>query len=312
MKLKTLVSSAGFYFRNSGNVTNCSISDSGILWVKGNMYSGRVDSTYTSGEGGLQCFGGGSTHRTYIFARNVADTSNVFEAKVNNGLTCRITAAGNAYNDGVWSTSNADYAEYFEWSDGNPNDEDRVGMSVSMVGNQIKIAEEGDVVMGIVSARPAVVGDSASLGWQGKWETDEYGRRIQQDITVYSWTEQTLNEDAYTKTIPAEFDEEGNEITPETTEEVEATYKEENREYRHDAIPEGVTVPDDATSVIRQEDKPSIDFDADADYVPRSDRKEWSAIGLMGKLKLRTGQVTDSRWVKMRDMSDTIEEWLVR
>jgi hypothetical protein len=32
----------------------------------------------------------------------------------------------------------------------------------------------------------------------------------------------------------------------------------------------------------------------------------------MGKLRIRKGQPTGSRWIKMRDVSATVEEWLVR
>jgi hypothetical protein len=32
----------------------------------------------------------------------------------------------------------------------------------------------------------------------------------------------------------------------------------------------------------------------------------------MGKLRIRKGQVTSSRWIKMRDINDSVEEWLVR
>jgi hypothetical protein len=35
-------------------------------------------------------------------------------------------------------------------------------------------------------------------------------------------------------------------------------------------------------------------------------------VGLMGKLRIRKGQPTGSNWIKMRDVSDTVEEWLVR
>ena len=263
------------------------IDNNGDVDLVDKLRLGKIGSTYTSGEGhSITSWAGDANSQTYLQARNVADTSNIMFVDVNSNTKIRFTAAGSGYWDGVGDAGAADYAEYFEWADGNPSNEDRVGMSVSMVGNKIKIAEDGDVVMGIVSARPAFVGDSASLGWQGKWETDVYGRRVQQDITVYSWEEVVENED-------------GKLVT-------------KKQEYRHDKIPENVTVPDDATSVVRQEDKLSAEYDADADYVPRSNRKEWSAIGLMGKLKLRTGQVTDSRWIKMRDMSDTIEEWLVR
>ena len=48
----------------------------------------------------------------------------------------------------------------FEWADGNANNEDRVGMSVALVGNKIKIAEDGDDVIGIISAVSGVIGGS--------------------------------------------------------------------------------------------------------------------------------------------------------
>ena len=53
-------------------------------------------------------------------------------------------------------------------------------------------------------------------------------------------------------------------------------------------------------------------FDPDAEYIPREQRPEWDCVGLMGKLRIRKGQVTSSRWIKMRDISDSVEEWLVR
>ena len=33
---------------------------------------------------------------------------------------------------------------------------------------------------------------------------------------------------------------------------------------------------------------------------------------MVGKLRIRKGQKTGTRWIKMRDISDTVEEWLVR
>ena len=32
----------------------------------------------------------------------------------------------------------------------------------------------------------------------------------------------------------------------------------------------------------------------------------------MGKIKVRTGQATGSRWIKMKDVSDSIQLWLVK
>ena len=71
---------------------------------------------------------------------------------------------------------------------------------------------------------------------------------------------------------------------------------------------------DDGNTVVQQRRKLNPDYDEDKEYVSREDRKEWdSTIGMMGKTCIRKGQPTGDRWIKMvNDISDTVEEWLVR
>lgn len=87
------------------------------------------------------------------------------------------------YNAAVQSTG-ADYAEYFEWADGNPNAEERIGHFVSLKGNKIVIANETSDIIGVVSAAPAIIGDSYESQWHGKYLTDIYGRVIYEDKEV--------------------------------------------------------------------------------------------------------------------------------
>ena len=150
---------------------------------------------------------------------------------------------GNAYADGSWNGGGADYAEYFEWSDGNTDNEDRVGHTVSLINNKIKIAEAGETVIGVISGNPSVVGDDAWNSWANKYLKDDYGRYLR--------------------------DENGHRT-------------------------------------------PNPDYDDTLTYVKREDRPEWDIVGLMGKLRIKTGQQTNPNWIKMRDISDEVEEWLVR
>lgn len=53
-------------------------------------------------------------------------------------------------------------------------------------------------------------------------------------------------------------------------------------------------------------------YDPEAEYTPRAARSEWDPIGLCGRISLRKGCPTNPRWRKMRDISATVEEWLVR
>jgi hypothetical protein len=89
------------------------------------------------------------------------------------------TNAGHAYHEGtMYQNYGLDYAEYFEWFDGNPDGEDRIGYSVSLVENtnKIKKCEPGEIPLGVVSGTSSVVGGVAGIYWTGYWKNDEWGR----------------------------------------------------------------------------------------------------------------------------------------
>ena len=158
----------------------------------------------------------------------------------------RVRGDGNVYADGTFNPNGADYAEYFEWTDGNSSNEDRRGMTVVLDGNKIKVSTSSDStdnIIGVVSGNASVIGDSSWNKWSDKYLRDDYG----------------------------------------------AYQRDENGER-----------------------KLNPSFDDTKTYVSREDRQEWDAIGMIGKLRIRKGQTTGTRWIKMRDISDTVEEWLVR
>jgi len=170
----------------------------------------------------------------------------------------RVRGDGECTADGSFSGGGADYAEYFEWSDGNSDSQDRTGYTVVLDGEKIKLATSDDAaanVIGAVSVNPSVVGDSDILRWKQKYLKDDFGAYIYEDYDVKD---------------------------------------------------------DDGNTVVQQRRKLNPDYDEDKEYVSREDRKEWATIGMMGKLRIRKGQPTGDRWIKMRDVSDTVEEWLVR
>ena len=86
--------------------------------------------------------------------------------------------------EGSFSPNTAmDFAEYFEWSDGNPSNEDRIGHTVSVDGltGKIKIAEEGETVIGVISGTAGFIAGSASFSWQGRFKRDEWGREVYEE-----------------------------------------------------------------------------------------------------------------------------------
>lgn len=94
------------------------------------------------------------------------------------GDAFRVFFNGNVEADGTYTSPAADYAELFEWTDGNTDAEDRVGRFVSMKGAKIKLANADDsFILGVVSATPSIIGDNP-LAWQGKYANDQWGRPI--------------------------------------------------------------------------------------------------------------------------------------
>lgn len=111
-------------------------------------------------------------------------------------------------------------------------------------------------------------------------------------------------------------DEAGNSLgthrVPRMVEVTQQTAKKVEHSYAADEVPEGVTVPAEAARVTQKRRKLNPAYDPAHEYIPRSERPEWDTVGLMGKLRLRKGQPVGDRWIKMRDVSADVEEWLVR
>ena len=54
------------------------------------------------------------------------------------------------------------------------------------------------------------------------------------------------------------------------------------------------------------------DWDESKTYVSREDRDEWNIVGLLGQVEITKGQPVASNWIKMKDISDTVELWFVK
>lgn len=175
----------------------------------------------------------------------------------------RVTYAGAVYGVGSFHTTGADYAEFFEWADGNPDAEDRVGRFVTMDGANIRTASPGDYLLGIVSGNPCIIGNGDE-DWLGRWVHDEFDRFVKE----------YLEEDR--EEIEAPEDEEDRMrllADPEIR-------KEDGRYYRVTS-----RVVDHETPSWRLKANP--DYDHTQAYVERKDRKEWDTVGMLGVLAVR-------------------------
>lgn len=184
----------------------------------------------------LEC---GSSYSVAIGYNNIEDLDGKYALIVGNGQNSRANGftldwSGNGAFAGQVTSTGSDYAEYFEWADGNPKAEDRVGYLVALDGDKIRLATPGDEILGIVSGTVAVLGDNYEWQWQGKYLTDDYGRVIYDMVDKY---EEYEGEQVYMGTFP--------------------------------------------------EPRINPDWDETATYIPRAKRKEWDAVGLLGKLYVR-------------------------
>tara|TARA_R110002073_G_scaffold182604_1_gene340856 strand:+ start:1 stop:1281 length:1281 start_codon:yes stop_codon:yes gene_type:complete len=215
----------------------------------------------------------------------------------------RVRGDGATLADGSYSSSGADYAEYFESKTGNTVAK---GITVVMDGTKVKASTDSDSASSIVGVvRPkdfgksgSVIGNAASNYWNQKYETDDFGSYVLEDVSSVEWDYRG-----------AEDDIEGtrNHINNQTN--VVSFYT--------DRVPTSITVPADGvankkvTTGLKRR-KLNSSYDKTKTYTSREERDEWLLVGMLGQVQVTKGQKTGDRWIKMRDISETVEEWLIR
>ena len=186
----------------------------------------------------------GTNGDAFIIGNGASDTSrsNAF----------RVTYAGGVYALSSFKSTGADYGEYFEWEDGNSNNEDRRGLFVTLNGNKIKLANDGDYIVGVISVNASIIGNTYDDTWQGMYMTDVFGAPLTQIIH---------HDDEYGELIVPDKDDDGNDLETTHTEQILIRKAYDSEEY--------IVNPD---------------YDPDQEYISRSERKEWSVVGMFGQL----------------------------
>ena len=235
--------SGSMYFSNNG---------AGLVW--GNSFSRIYDdgNLRIVTDDHMQFMNGGvetmwidtnAPHLRHCYPAVGSNTGNVGDAN-----RYWYTMYSNFMNAKTGQVYGFDYAEMFEWADGNLNEEDRIGMTVVFdgVSGKIRIATTQDSsndIFGAMSATYGMLGNTQWGEWQGKYLKDDYGREIKNEQG-----EPILN--------PA--------------------------------------------------------FNEEQPYTDRLSRKEWDAIGLLGRLRINKNCPKNPNWVKICDVSNDVEEWYVR
>ena len=168
---KTQSTGAGSHAEGSDTNAIGDYSHSEGCGTRAANYASAAQGKYNAG----MTTGGSSSNTTgiaFVIGNGTSTTalSNAFSVQFDGTVKAKST---------ITASTTADYAEFFEWLDKNPNEEDRVGHFVTLDGDKIKIAtDEDDYILGIVSGEPFVLGNGDCDTWNGMYLHDEFRRTM--------------------------------------------------------------------------------------------------------------------------------------
>ncbi len=192
------------------------------------------------------------------------------------------------------------FAEMFEWYDGNPDNEDRAGMTVVLEEDKVRLANKPydtrypDAIVGVVggdNTAVSAISNASPEEWHGKHLRDPFNRLLWEPQVMVEWIVDGFR-----------------------------------HWYEADRIPEGVVVPANATyyrdewngyklhrQILSEEFKnPGKPV---APYLPRWERQEWAIVILLGRAVIRDNQLTNPSWKKIKSINNSaiaLSEWLIK
>ena len=287
------------------------VSSSGNVGIGTTSPSKRLELTDSSAGSSFDFFNTSSTQGDTVFRLNASRSANsaynFFKMYSGSGFgdtEFAFRGDGNAYADGSFSGSGADYQEFFESTDGTALE---IGISVVMDGEKVRAynasSDSTDNIVGVVRPKSenknsAVIGNTAWNHWTDKYLTNDYGVYLREDVTVWEW-----DEVRYVDGDDVPEDKQINDIK------VEAGSCYERDELAKDA---SWTPPTGATSSKQSVRKLNPDYDASRTYTPREERTEWNLIGLLGQVQIKANEPVRPTWIKMKQISESVDLYLVR
>jgi hypothetical protein len=195
--------------------------------------------------------------------------------------TFRVDGTGSVYANGSYYSNGTCYAELFEWADGNSRGEDRNGFTVTLDANgKLRVADEGDKVVGVVVPHAAVVGNSAWNHWHSKF------RDKQNKYSIVEWLEieTTKLKSFYKHSLSKDF------ALPDNAIEIQTDYN--GNEFFKSSV--------------------NHLWDSSEDYVGREKRKNWAVVCILGSAPVFKGQLVNNNWIKVKDLNDELELMIIK
>jgi len=209
----------------------------------------------------------------------------------------------NLYIDGEFKDTGADFAEYFESEDGK---EIAPGISVFLVGDKIRVATQKDIPIGVISANPTIVGNSGGVGcdsdWGGKYLKNIFGKAKKEEKEYWSMrkVKKNKNKDNFGKRAKVDRPTKGEKGGINHGKETRTGWSEEQ------TPPKGAEKKMSMRKIINPE------WDEKRPYISREKRPEWNIVGLLGRVPILKGQPIAATWIKLREISNTVDEYLIK
>lgn len=195
--------------------------------------------------------------------------------------TFRVDGTGAVFANGSYYSNGTCYAELFEWADSNARNEDRNGFTVTLNSNgKLRVADEGDKIVGVVVPNAAVVGNSAWNHWHKKF------RNKQNKYTVVEWLEieTTKLKSFYKQSLSKDF------ALPDNAVEIQTDYN--GNELKRFVL--------DNT------------WDNSKEYLGREKRNNWAVVCILGTAPVYKGQLVNSNWIKVKDLNEELELLIIK
>lgn len=199
----------------------------------------------------------------------------------------RIDGTGSVFSNNAFYSNNTGYAEMFRWADGNARNEDRNGFTVALNDKgELRIAGEGDDIIGVVMPSASVIGNSQWNHWHSKFFSTKFREKKLGKYDIVEWleTETSLLKSYYKSDLPDNF-----------------------------SMPiEAIEIQTDADGNDLYKPLVNSAFDVNMEYTGRQDRPSWATVCLLGSVPVYKGQLTGSNWIKIKDLNDELDLMIIK
>jgi hypothetical protein len=225
----------------------------------------------------------------------------------NPGNLFSVTTDGAVNAWASYTTSGADYAEYFE---AEPD-----AVSALHVGVPVEIHSDTGLIhpataettrfLGVVRAKgstTAMVGNCASTCWNKKYLMNEDGEYIFEEhlIELPAHPEPTGRGVKSTSSSS---------MTGSASAFVSLLSKTKQQQQQSDSALPPPVAPTKFARIVRPKLNP--EYDSTQIYIPRRQRPEWKVVGLMGRVLIRKDVPTSPKWMKLKPFNATYDEWYI-